>query len=71
MFYLNADTYLNLVSMYGICGCECIDEHFKNDELKEPLVTRTKFCRSCMKLLPYDRFLVHTRMKKLTICMSE
>ncbi|EZA49289.1 hypothetical protein DMN91_001508 [Ooceraea biroi] len=63
-------TYLNFVSMYGICGCECVDENFKNDELRESLETRTKFCRSCLKLLPYHRFLSHTRMKKTSVCIS-
>lgn len=65
------DSYLNFVRMYGICGCECVTRDPKDNELREPLETETKLCRNCLKLLPISRFLLHTRMKKLTICKSE
>ncbi|XP_012532008.2 IQ and ubiquitin-like domain-containing protein [Monomorium pharaonis] len=71
--YLNeriTHTYLNFVRMYGICGCECVIGDSKDNELREPLETETKFCRNCLRLLPIRRFLPHTRMTKLTICSS-
>ncbi|KYN40172.1 IQ and ubiquitin-like domain-containing protein [Trachymyrmex septentrionalis] len=71
--YLNeriTHSYLNFVRMYRICGCECITTESKDNELREPLETETKFCRNCLKLLPIRRFLAHTRMKKLTICSN-
>ncbi|GAB1865111.1 IQ and ubiquitin-like domain-containing protein [Camponotus japonicus] len=69
--YLNEriiHTYLNFVSMYSMCGC--VDAKSKDNELREPLETRMKFCRNCLKLLPCHRFLPHTRMKKLSICID-
>ncbi|XP_012232553.2 IQ motif and ubiquitin-like domain-containing protein [Linepithema humile] len=63
-------TYLDFVRVYGICGCVCVDEKVKDHILREPLETRTKFCRSCSKLLPYRRFLSHTKMKRLSVCTS-
>ncbi|XP_018403964.1 PREDICTED: IQ and ubiquitin-like domain-containing protein [Cyphomyrmex costatus] len=71
--YLNeriTHTYLNFVRIFGICGCECVTTESKDNELREPLETETKLCRSCLKLLPIRKFLAHTRMKKLTICSS-
>ncbi|XP_072744652.1 IQ motif and ubiquitin-like domain-containing protein [Anoplolepis gracilipes] len=71
--YLNErilHTYLNFVSVSNTCGCECIDANCKNNELREPLETRMKFCRNCLKLLPFHRFLSHTKMKKLSVCIS-
>lgn len=68
LLYLT-DTYLNFVSMYSMCGC--VDAKSKDNELREPLETRMKFCRNCLKLLPCHRFLPHTRMKKLSICTGE
>lgn len=71
--YLNErimHAYLNFVSMYSMCGCKCVDANSKDNELREPFETRMKFCRNCLKLLPFYRFLPHTRMKKLSVCIS-
>ncbi|XP_050461497.1 IQ and ubiquitin-like domain-containing protein isoform X1 [Cataglyphis hispanica] len=70
--YLNErimHTYLNFVSMYSTCGCKCVDADPKDNELREPFETRMKLCRNCLKLLPFHRFLSHTRMKKLSVCI--
>ncbi|KAL6264441.1 hypothetical protein P5V15_004550 [Pogonomyrmex californicus] len=71
--YLNeriAHTYLNFIRIYGICGCKCITEISKDNELREPLEINTKFCWACLKLLPYHKFVPHTRMKKLSVCIN-
>ncbi|XP_029165079.1 IQ and ubiquitin-like domain-containing protein [Nylanderia fulva] len=69
--YLNErimHTYLNFVSVYSTCRCKCVNS--KDNELREPLEARMKFCRNCSKLLPFHRFFPHTRMKKLSVCIS-
>ncbi|XP_014487996.1 PREDICTED: IQ and ubiquitin-like domain-containing protein [Dinoponera quadriceps] len=63
-------TYLNFTSMHGSCGCEAVGGNSKDDELRVPLETKTKFCRSCLKLLPNRRFLPHSRTRKLSVCIS-
>lgn len=65
------DSYVNFVKMHSVCGCECVDEISESSELREPLEIKTKFCRSCFKLVPYDKFLSHTRTNKLLVCASE
>ncbi|EFN80348.1 IQ and ubiquitin-like domain-containing protein [Harpegnathos saltator] len=62
--------YLNFTSMHGICGCEAVDGNSKDHELREPLETKAKFCRSCLKVLPDRRFLPHSRTRKLSVCIS-
>ncbi|XP_020295604.1 IQ and ubiquitin-like domain-containing protein isoform X2 [Pseudomyrmex gracilis] len=63
-------SYVNFVKMHSVCGCECVDEISESSELREPLEIKTKFCRSCFKLVPYDKFLSHTRTNKLLVCAN-
>ncbi|KAG7201583.1 hypothetical protein KM043_004328 [Ampulex compressa] len=64
--------FLRFLRVADYCGClnNNVDQHIKPEieELLEPLEPKTKLCKSCLKLLPYNRFTVHGRMKKLTTC---
>ncbi|KAF7394029.1 hypothetical protein HZH68_010848 [Vespula germanica] len=66
--------YLKFVANSGTCACTNIRRGFKKDpkceEFREPLEIKTLFCRSCRKVLPYNRFSVHSRLNKLSSCTS-
>ncbi|XP_026674849.1 IQ and ubiquitin-like domain-containing protein [Ceratina calcarata] len=67
-------SYLNFLRTSHSCCCTNGDQHFcKNvddDKLREPIASTTKQCRSCLKLLPLEKFTVHGRLKKLSTCIG-
>lgn len=66
---------MKFVANSGTCACTNIRRGFKKDpkceEFREPLEIKTLFCRSCRKVLPYNRFSVHSRLNKLSSCTSK
>ncbi|KZC10890.1 PREDICTED: IQ and ubiquitin-like domain-containing protein [Dufourea novaeangliae] len=66
--------YLHFVRSSHSCCCVNDDREFcKNvddEKLREPIETRTRMCKSCSKLLPYQNFTVHGRMTRLSTCIA-